>query len=62
MRLRSPEDVPVPRIDMTENGILLRKDVHSLLASGQVAFIKVRNFGTTFLVTVLTNLRHQTTS
>ncbi|KAN0103821.1 hypothetical protein V8E52_011597, partial [Russula decolorans] len=44
MRLRSPEDVPVPRIDMTENGILLRKDVHSLLASGQVAFIKTPNY------------------
>jgi hypothetical protein len=41
MRLRSPEDGSVPRIDMTENGILLDKGVHALLADGGVAFIKV---------------------
>jgi hypothetical protein len=41
MRLRSPEDGSAPRIDMTENGILLSKDVHSKLARGEVALIKV---------------------
>jgi hypothetical protein len=41
MRLRSPEDGLVPRIDMAENGILLSKNVHSQLARGQVALIKV---------------------
>ena len=41
MQLRSPEDGSVPKIDMTENGILLRSDVHKWLAEGRVAFIKV---------------------
>jgi hypothetical protein len=41
MRLRSPKDGLVPRIDMTENGILLSKTVHSKLARGEVALIKV---------------------
>ena len=44
MQLRSPEDPEdgsAPWIDMTENGIFLRKDVHSMLARGQVALIKV---------------------
>ena len=41
MQLRSPEDGSAPRIDMTENGILLRMDVHSMLAVGKVALIKV---------------------
>ncbi len=44
MQLRPPEDgsvAPVPRIDMTENGILLRADVHRMLAKGEVALIKV---------------------
>jgi hypothetical protein len=41
MRLRSPEDGPAPRIDMTENGIFLSKEVHLMLAIGQVALIKV---------------------
>ena len=61
MQLRSPEDGSTSRIDMTENGIFHSKNVHSKLGRGQVALIKVRNFGTTSLVTVLTNLRHQTT-
>ena len=61
MQLRSPEDGSKSRIDMTENGIFLSKNVHSKLGRGQVALIKVRNFGITSLVTVLTNLRHQTT-
>ena len=50
MQLRSPENGSAPRIDMTENGIFLSKLVHSKLATGEVALIKVRNFGTTFLV------------
>jgi hypothetical protein len=41
MQLRSPEDRPETRIDMAENGILLRKDVHAILGRGQVALIKV---------------------
>ena len=44
MQLRSPEDrseSSEPKIDMTENGILLSKNVHSKLGRGQVAFIKV---------------------
>ena len=41
MRLRAPEDSSVPQIDMTENGIFLRKDVHAILARGEVALIKV---------------------
>jgi hypothetical protein len=41
MQLRSPEDGSAPRIDMTENGILLGKEVHSKLARGEVALIKV---------------------
>ena len=61
MQLRSPEDGSKSRIDMTENGIFLSKNVHSKLGRGQVALIKVTNFGITSLVTVLTNLRHQTT-
>ncbi len=40
MRLRSREDGSV-QIDMTENGILLRADVHRMLARGEVALIKV---------------------
>jgi len=41
MELRSPEDHPLPSIDMTENGIFLGKEVHSKLGRGHVAFIKV---------------------
>jgi hypothetical protein len=43
MQLRSPGDGDgsAPRIDMTENGILLRKDLHSKLARGEVALIEV---------------------
>ena len=44
MQLRSPEgpeDGSAPRIDMTENVIFLSKDLHSKLAIGEVAFIKV---------------------
>ena len=41
MQLRSPEDGSAPRIDMTENGILISKVVHSKYARGEVAFIKV---------------------
>jgi hypothetical protein len=44
MQLRSPEDGSVssePKIDMTENGILVNKVVHSMLGTGEVAFIKV---------------------
>jgi hypothetical protein len=41
MRLRSSEDGSAPRIDMTENSILLSKDVHSIPAKGEVALIKV---------------------
>ena len=43
MRLRSPEGASARRIgiNMTENGIFLRKDLHSMLARGQVALIKV---------------------
>ena len=43
MELRSPEDgsAPRPGINMTENGIFLRKDVHSKLGRGQAALIKV---------------------
>jgi hypothetical protein len=41
MQLRSPEDGSAPRIDMTENGILLGAGVHRMLATGQVALIKV---------------------
>ena len=44
MQLRSPEDPEdgsAPRIDMTENGILLRMDLHAMLGKGQVALIKV---------------------
>ena len=41
MQLRSPEDGSAPQIDMTENGILLDKVVHSRLARGEVALIKV---------------------
>ena len=41
MQLRSPEDGSVPVIDMAENGILLRRDLHSKLARGQLALIKV---------------------
>jgi len=44
MRLRSPKDGLVPRIDMTENGILLSKTVHSKLARGEVALIKTPNY------------------
>ena len=57
MRLRFPEDGSTPRIgttegdserhtgiNMTENGILLAKSVHSRLGNGLVAFIKVRYF------------------
>ena len=40
MQPRSPEDGSVPQIDMTENGIFLGKNVHSMLAKGQVALIK----------------------
>jgi hypothetical protein len=41
MQLRSPGDRPEPLIDMKENGIFLSKNLHSILAEGQVAFIKV---------------------
>ena len=41
MQLRSPEDHPLPSIDMTENGIFVGKEVHSKLGKGEVAFIKV---------------------
>jgi hypothetical protein len=41
MLLRSPEDGSAPQIDMTENGIFLSKIVHSKLARGEVALIKV---------------------
>ena len=41
MRLRAPEDGLVPQINMTENGILVRKDVHAMLVKGEVALIKV---------------------
>ena len=41
MQLRSPEVGSAPRLDMTENGILLSKTVHSMLSRGAVAFIKV---------------------
>jgi HNH endonuclease len=41
MKLRSPEDGSASRIDMTENGILLSKNVHSMLGRGLVALIKV---------------------
>ena len=41
MELRSPEDGSAPQIDMTENGILLARQVHSMLALGEVALIKV---------------------
>ena len=41
MRIRAPEDGSVPQIDMTENGILLGKGVHAMLAKGEVALIKV---------------------
>ncbi|KAH9983216.1 hypothetical protein BJV74DRAFT_894942 [Russula compacta] len=44
MQLRSPEDGSAPRIDMTENGILLSANVHRLLSIGQVAFIKTPNY------------------
>jgi hypothetical protein len=43
MQLRSPGDGDgsAPQIDMTENGILLHKDLHLKLARGEVALIKV---------------------
>ena len=42
MQLRSPGDGDgSARIDMTENGIFLSKDLHSMLAIGKVALIKV---------------------
>jgi hypothetical protein len=44
MQLRSPEDgseSSEPKIDMTENGILVNKVVRLMLGRGQVAFIKV---------------------
>ena len=43
MRLRSPEGASARRIgiDTTENGIFLSKNLHSKLARGQVALIKV---------------------
>ena len=41
MQLRSPEDGSKIRMDMTENGILLSKNVHSMLSRGEVVLIKV---------------------
>ena len=41
MGLRSPEDGLAPRIDMTENGILFSATVHRMLATGELALIKV---------------------
>jgi hypothetical protein len=47
IQLRSPGDGDgngdgsASRIDMTENGIFLAKNVHSMLGKGEVAFIKV---------------------
>ena len=43
MRLRSAEDASARRIDIdtTENGIFPSKNLHSILATGEVALIKV---------------------
>jgi hypothetical protein len=64
IQLRSPRDNSAPPsnvgIDDIVNGIFLDKVLHSMLGTGEVAFIKVWNFGSSYLGTVLTNLRHQT--
>jgi hypothetical protein len=61
MRLRSPEDGSVPRIDMTERYPSWQGGAFVACRWGGCPHkgVKLRYY---ILVTVLTNLRHQTTS
>jgi hypothetical protein len=52
IQLRSPGDNSARPssvgIDDIKNGLLLRRDLHAALSKGQVAFIKVRNFNSSY--------------
>jgi hypothetical protein len=64
IQLHSPrDDTALPLnigIDDIVNGMSLSKTLHAYLGKGDVTFIKVCNFGSSYLGTILTNLRHQT--
>jgi hypothetical protein len=39
----------ISEIDDVQNGVLLRKDLHAMLAQGVIAFLKVRDFARQFI-------------
>ncbi len=46
--LYHPSPPSISGIDDIQNGVLLSKDLHSSLAKGEVSFLKVRNFGSSY--------------